>query len=129
MLSLIPEAGTPYPSSQETEKQPACSFSVRPNRLKRPLPSVAITGIYSPVMLGPNISGSLAHTRATSPDAITFNGPLYYLFQGNELAVTTVTTTSVWSTLAFDANRQKSIYNSTITVQPSALTVQYLIKY
>ena len=80
-------------------------------------------------MKGPNISGSLAHTRATSPDAVTFNGPLYYLFQGNEQAVTTVTTATVWSTLAFDANRQNFIYKSTTTVQPKSVCIQYLIRY
>lgn len=127
MLSLIPEAGTPYPSSQETEKQPACSFSVRPNRLKRPLPSVAITGIYSPVMLGPNITGTTGKYVRFGETADT--GALSKTVEAVNAKYGTTAATVVSGNVIFDASKSNSIYGLSYKVQSVSMIVQYLIKY
>ena len=91
------------------------------------LPAVYTAGSYIEAGL-PNITGSVVGNNwgAFSSDTCTVKGALYtskrksgaYYNAGNCM-----------NDLYFDASKSNSIYGSSDTVQPNAITARYYIKY
>ena len=75
-----------------------------------------------PVILGPNITGGFGQLNEISCGGVFYKGGTY---------AENIKTGQSWtnSTVMFDATRVSSIYGASITVQPSSLILNYIIKY
>ena len=89
-------------------------------------PTIAL----SPIMLGPNITGDW-RTMLSSREEATTEGAAYFYFNDRNYltALTAAPNNKGQGDMIFHADRSNAIYGSSSTVQPTALNVQYLIKY
>jgi hypothetical protein len=84
----------------------------------------------------PNITASIDQfgrvTGSNAPISLggsDVNGAFYKWSQGSAFYLNDPQTVTATVGLAFDASRSSSIYGSSTTVQPPALTMRYIIKY
>lgn len=107
-----------------------------PNLVDKFIEGSATSGTVKSAGL-PNITGEISKTSSTDwgvddpytgSDSVANNAVLSRSAQITMAQGNTVTAHG-WNGFTFDASRSNSIYGNSITVQPPALTMQYIIKY
>ena len=77
----------------------------------------------------PNITGSIynfLYFQDSGNSGAMYSGNM---FENPESSYSAPHTPGTWGSIAFDASKSNSIYGSSSTVQPPALTMRYYIKY